>query len=222
MKSLAKTVAAIILLIGSGLPSGVTPALAQTHTGIFVGTVAAERPALVAVLVDPVPGTANSRVRAYFCDGVEIAVWAEGTVAGTTADLTSKEGDRVQVQLAGDGATGTLILPDGRKSTFSAPRAASVSGLYEVDVAPGGRVHGASIPGEKFEFRTQEGSGAGPVAVKFTLPDGKSQDFQMPPVAVEPGRYRLIALIDKAGALHMLGGTVATPRRFYSYGRRQR
>ncbi|MGH6816834.1 MAG: hypothetical protein ACREC6_14140 [Hyphomicrobiaceae bacterium] len=217
MKALLKSLAVLVVLsIGDKSSLGIMSAEAQTPPGVFVGIVAGERPVLATILIDrAAPGASNPRVRAYFCDGEQVTVWVEGASAGNTVDLTSKDGDWVQAQLADESVTGTVTQLDGRKFAFAAARAAGVSGLYEVEVAPDGRVHGTSIPGEKFEFRSTQGAGPHPGVVKFTLPDGKTQEVQMPAAAAEPGRYRLIALTDQAGALHMYGSGFPPGRRFY-------
>ncbi len=71
----------------------------------------------------------GGKVAAYLCDGRKIEAWLEGTVIGTTIDLSTPKGAAVRVEVSDTAALGSMTV-GGRTLPFSAERSAAPAGLY--------------------------------------------------------------------------------------------
>ena len=101
---------------GGQAPATAAPA---TYVGALPGT-----GALVGI------ATNGSRIRAYVCDSKDVATWFDGTIEDGSAKLEAAGGERLDVELAGASASGSVTLRDGRASAFEAARASGRAGLY--------------------------------------------------------------------------------------------
>jgi hypothetical protein len=91
--------------------------------GSFVGELEGTS-ALIGLVTD------GDRVRAYACDGKDIARWFTGSVKNGELDLR-EGGLRLQATLTADGATGTLTLADSSSRTFRLEAVRGDAGLYQ-------------------------------------------------------------------------------------------
>ncbi|WP_433802897.1 serine/threonine-protein kinase [Actinomycetospora sp. CA-084318] len=71
----------------------------------------------------------GGKVAAYLCDGKKIEAWLEGTVSGTTMELSNPKGAAVRVDVTETAALGSMTV-GGRTLPFSAERSAPPAGLY--------------------------------------------------------------------------------------------
>lgn len=104
---------------------------------LFIGTVTGVPDEFVGLAIE------GENVTLYICDGkadegtVSIAQWFVGTVADNTIDITAPNGNRVQVTLTEDAATGTFTFTDGSTRDFVLALAEGEAALYRSDFAFG-------------------------------------------------------------------------------------
>jgi hypothetical protein len=110
----------MVLLIGAlSVPAvGYAQEDEVDNTILFIGTVTDEPDIFVGLAVN------NEEVVFYICDGnaeentVSIAQWFFGTVANEDISITAANGNRVEISIDGETATGTLTLTDGSTKSF--------------------------------------------------------------------------------------------------------
>ena len=100
--------------------------------------------------------------------------WFVGPVPGAQFDMISKMGDaRISGDIADEGISGVITLPDGTPRRYFAAPSGQGSGIYTVEVADDRRHTGTSEQGGKFDLRYEKGTVMGTI----TSPDG--QEYPM-------------------------------------------
>jgi hypothetical protein len=96
--------------------------------------------------------------------------WFVGPVPGSQFALVSKTGDaKISGDIADDGISGEIILPDGTPRRYFAAPSGQGSGVYTVEVADDRRHTGTSEQGGKFDLRYENGTVMGSI----TSPEGE-------------------------------------------------
>ena len=174
------TAIAATVLAGCGTAAPAPPAQALAVQSLAAGEYVGEVPelnAFVAVVAEaPSPGGADRALRAYLCDGQGMGAWFPGR-AGTTAQLSATAGEgTIDVAIAPDAATGTIVLADGRTAPFRAHPAQGPAGLFDVDVLADGELRGSSTDGDRLQGRIEQAQADGGFdgAGTITTPDGTS------------------------------------------------
>ncbi|MEB4591936.1 hypothetical protein VSS37_13165 [Candidatus Thiothrix sp. Deng01] len=66
----------------------------------------------------------------YICDGVAQSAWYYGYLTGNELHAMSATGKTVHATVNDNNISGTLEMPDGSQTTFTAPSATGVAGIY--------------------------------------------------------------------------------------------
>ena len=173
--------------------------VAPPAAGSFVGE-APSADAFIALVADLPEGEGDEReVRAYLCDGQTVSDWFVGSVDGNALSLSSDGGAQLEGQLTRDAATGTITDPNGDSTSFEAPLATGIAGLYNVDLTSGGALSGTSQTGGRLEGQLGdllEENDAYPVRGTITPPDGQPQDFTALTSPDSSDQHRWIVLAD--------------------------
>lgn len=189
-------------------------------TGTFVGKLRGSD-AFVAVVAASTESGQRRDVKVYVCDARRVSEWFPGSAEGDRFVVTSDDGDaEVSGTLRGNSADGTVELSDGRRLSYTARRAASPAGFYNLTVRPDGRLQGTSASGEKISGKVAKQR---PGRAVLTLPDGTRLEDTVTSdtgdVKGEPGQVRLIVLANgsargagKAVRTATTGGTNFTVR----------
>ena len=74
----------------------------------------------------------GTRIRAYLCDDDHVGEWFTGTKEGDRFRATSAGGTRLEADVAGNRATGTVTF-EGKEYEFSLPAATGDAGLYRYE-----------------------------------------------------------------------------------------
>jgi hypothetical protein len=99
----------------------------QAPSGTYVGEFSGHAAIGIAV--------ADGKAMAYVCDSQTISEWFKGDISGSTLDLTSKSGVRLQATFVGNSASGTLTLADGKSFPFTAELATGNAGFYRAETS---------------------------------------------------------------------------------------
>jgi hypothetical protein len=103
----------------------------------FLGTITGNEDIFVGVAI------VGEDVTIYICDGqadkgmVSIAEWFIGKVANNAIDITEGSGNRVEVTIDGDTATGKFTFTDGTVLEFVAAIPEGFTGLFRSDFSLG-------------------------------------------------------------------------------------
>ncbi|PVG80879.1 hypothetical protein DDE18_21085 [Nocardioides gansuensis] len=168
--------------------------------GSFVGEVSGTK-AFVAVVATPAQGGKDAgAVQVYISDGRGVSEWFSGDLSDGGFVATSDDGDaEAEGQLSAGSATGTVVLPGGKKGSFEATPPSGGAGLYELSVSPSGELSGASAAGLAVKGEISLGKrGTG----KLRLVDGKRLDIALVRKRggelghLRAGQVRLIVLSD--------------------------
>lgn len=105
-------------------PTAPDESATATYVGLVDGT-----DAVFAIVPDPEDPT---QVSAYVCNGTTLLQWGFGTVDGEQVAVAFEGGASLVAQLAGDGLTGSLTLPDGTSHDLDGHQASGAEGLYDI------------------------------------------------------------------------------------------
>lgn len=72
----------------------------------------------------------NFDAMVYICDGVSKAAWYYGYLTGTELHAMSVTGKAIHATVNDENISGTVELPNGVQTTFTAPSATGVAGIY--------------------------------------------------------------------------------------------
>jgi hypothetical protein len=109
----------------------------EVETVLFIGTVTDLPDEFVGLAID------GENVTFYICDGqpengtISIAQWFVGTAAESAIDITAANGNRVEITLDDEAATGKLTFKDGTVKEFVMHLAEGEAALYRSDFAFG-------------------------------------------------------------------------------------
>lgn len=150
----------VLALVAAGALAGCggdQPAGKPGAPGLFVGEVADTEFFLAVAITD------KSMV-AYICNGTSRAQWYTGSLPGGTTTLQAKNGERLNVSLSSEKATGSVTVA-GTEHDFTLGSAERhPSGLYRHEVTIEGKQHVSGY------VVLNDGRGKG-----MTLADGKPQ-----------------------------------------------
>jgi hypothetical protein len=150
----------------------------EETTILWIGTVTDAPDEFVGLAID------GDTATLYICDGrpedgtVSIAEWFMGTVTDKAFDVTTAKGNRVEVTLGDDTATGHFTFKDGTTKEFTLALADGDAALYRSEFAFGedefiggwlvlsdGSIRGAVLKKGSVELV--------PASLNFTLPSKK-------------------------------------------------
>jgi hypothetical protein len=120
----------------------------EAVAGSFVGAVSGTQ-AFVAVIASPAAGKKDSRaVQVYVSDGRRLSESFSGSISDNGFVAKSDDGEaEAKGNLSGESVTGTVELPGGKTARYEAKAPSGAAGLYDLTVAPGGDLSGASAAG---------------------------------------------------------------------------
>jgi hypothetical protein len=168
--------------------------------GTFVGKLKGSEELVAVVAAPVVKGQKRREVSAFVCDARRLCAWYSGSSAGNRAIARAGEGDgETEVELSGKAATGSVKLPEGNTSEYTAREATATAGLYDLTVSRRGKVTGASAAGVGLTGQvTLPPPGSG----RLKLADGTRLKFEVTETTaaddaqLQAGQLRLIVLPD--------------------------
>jgi hypothetical protein len=173
---------------------------ARPVAGTFVGTLKGSEELVAVVAAPVVEGQKRREVSAFVCDARRLCAWYSGASAGNRAVARAAEGGaKTEIELSRQGATGSVELPEGNTGQYTAREATATAGLYDLTVAAGGKVTGASAAGVGLTGKvTLPPPGSG----RLKLADGTRLKFEVTETTaadgaqLRAGQLRLIVLPD--------------------------
>jgi hypothetical protein len=168
--------------------------------GTFVSKLQGSEAFVSVVAAPPAKGQDKRVVSVFLCDGRRLCevFSAPAAVNDFTASSTG-DGGEAKGKVTAEAASGTIAPADGKTLRYNARQATATSGLYDLKVASGGKLSGASAAGVALKGNVElPPPGAGTIR----LADGKRLRFDVVPGSVDaarlrPGQVRLIVLPDR-------------------------
>jgi hypothetical protein len=166
--------------------------------GTFVGKLQGSGEFVAVVAAPPAKGQDRREVSAFICDAEKVCAWFSGTGGGSDVVAKTEDGEaETKVKLSGKAATGSVELPDGKSTRYTAREATATAGLYDLSVSRGGKVSGASAAGVGLTGTVTlppPGDGrlklADGTRLRFEVTEGTAGDSAQ----LEAGQLRLIVL----------------------------
>jgi hypothetical protein len=173
---------------------------ARPVAGTFVSNVQGSEAFVSVVAAPPAKGQRKRVVTVFACDAKDVCELFSGSGAGNEVTVKPAGGEgEATVTLSSKSASGTVEPADGDSLDYKAVQATATSGLYDLTVAPNGRLRGASATGVALKGSVElppPGTGT------LRLADGKRLKFDVAEssgdvAGLRPGQLRLIVLPDR-------------------------
>ncbi|HET9660450.1 MAG TPA: hypothetical protein VFP05_08960 [Thermomicrobiales bacterium] len=130
---------------------------------------------LAAIALEPGP-VGMTGVRAYVCNGADIAEWFTADIAGNDFSMTSEAGATLEGSIGPAGITGRFRALSGAERSLELHPAAGAEGLYYLARSEDGRMFGASEGGAGVSY-VANGEG---IHGAFVLPGGIVEPIELP------------------------------------------
>jgi hypothetical protein len=170
---------------------------------------------LAAVALDPGP-VGMTGVRAYVCNGADVAEWFTADLASNEFSLTAEAGATLEGSIGPAGITGRFRALSGAEQSFGLHSATGAEGLYYIARSVDGRMFGASEGGAGVSYAaTDQG-----IRGAFVLPGGIVEPIELPAESIAldvqsedvsaTASYR--AIVAGNGASLRIAGAMVDPR----------